>query len=48
MSIKKNQSNKAFIAHVRSSDKATQTVAEHLQEVADIAKTLAAKINVPI
>jgi len=43
----KNQSNKAFIAHVRSSDKATQTVAEHLQEVADIAKKLAAKINVP-
>jgi hypothetical protein len=34
MSMIKNQSNKAFIAHVRSSDKATQTVAEHLQEVA--------------
>jgi CRISPR-associated endonuclease/helicase Cas3 len=45
--LMKNQSNKAFIAHVRSSDKATQTVAEHLQEVADIAKKLAAKINVP-
>jgi len=34
ISMIKNQSNKAFIAHVRSSDKATQTVAEHLQEVA--------------
>jgi CRISPR-associated endonuclease/helicase Cas3 len=43
----KSQSNKLYTAHVRSSDKATQTVAEHLQEVAAITKTLAAKINVP-
>jgi CRISPR-associated endonuclease/helicase Cas3 len=42
----KKQINIGYIAHVRSSDKATQTVAEHLQEVAAITKTLAAKINV--
>jgi CRISPR-associated endonuclease/helicase Cas3 len=43
----KKQINIGYIAHVRSSDKATQTVAEHLQEVAAITKKLAAKINVP-
>lgn len=42
----RNQAPKRYTAHVRSIDKATQTVAEHLQEVAVIAKTLAAKINV--
>ncbi len=36
-----------YTAHVRSSDKTLQTVAEHLQEVSAITKTLAAKINVP-
>jgi|CXWL01.1.fsa_nt_gi CRISPR-associated endonuclease/helicase Cas3 len=41
-----NQSNPHYIAHVRSSDKNRQTVADHLQEVAGIAKQLAAKINV--
>jgi CRISPR-associated endonuclease/helicase Cas3 len=41
----KKQVDKLYTAHVRSSDKATQTVAEHLQEVAAITKTLAAKIN---
>lgn len=41
-----NQSNPRYIAHVRSSDKSRQTVADHLQEVAGIAKQLAAKINV--
>jgi len=43
----KNQANTLYTAHVRSSDKAIQTVAEHLQEVAAITKKLAAKINVP-
>ncbi len=42
-----NQSNPHYIAHVRSSDKNRQTVANHLLEVAGIAKQLAAKINVP-
>ncbi|MFA5985149.1 MAG: CRISPR-associated helicase Cas3' [Methylococcaceae bacterium] len=42
-----NQNNdECFIAHVRTSDKKKQTVAEHLQEVALIAKQFAAKINV--
>ncbi|MDP3334745.1 MAG: CRISPR-associated helicase Cas3' [Methylococcaceae bacterium] len=39
--------SQTYIAHVRKTDKAQQTVAAHLQEVAEIAKTLAAKINVP-
>lgn len=39
--------NQSYIAHVRKADKKQQTVAVHLQEVAEIAKTLAAKINVP-
>jgi len=39
--------SQSYIAHVRKTDKQQQTVATHLQEVADIAKTLAAKINVP-
>jgi CRISPR-associated endonuclease/helicase Cas3 len=42
-----NQSNTRYIAHVRTVDKNIQTVATHLLEVADIAKQLAAKINVP-
>lgn len=42
-----NQSNTNYIAHVRTSDKNKQTVATHLQEVAEITKRLAAKINVP-
>jgi CRISPR-associated endonuclease/helicase Cas3 len=42
-----NQSNRRYIAHVRISDKNQQTVADHLLEVAGIAKQLAAKINVP-
>ena len=40
-------SNKTYIAHVRATDQHIQTVANHLLEVADIAKALAAKINVP-
>ena len=40
-------SNKTYIAHVRATDQHIQTVAKHLLEVADIAKALAAKINVP-
>ena len=43
----KIKSNKFYTAHVRASDKSEQSVASHLQEVAEIAKTLAAKINVP-
>lgn len=39
--------NKNFIAHVRATDQTTQTVAKHLSEVADIAKDLARKLNVP-
>ncbi|MDO8844474.1 CRISPR-associated endonuclease Cas3'' [Methylicorpusculum sp.] len=39
--------NQSYIAHVRKTDKEQQSVATHLQEVAEIAKTLAAKINVP-
>jgi CRISPR-associated endonuclease/helicase Cas3 len=42
-----NQSNTHYVAHVRTSDKNKQTVATHLQEVAEITKKLAAKINVP-
>ena len=42
-----NHSNPLYIAHVRTADKSKQTVATHLQEVAGIAKQLAAKINVP-
>lgn len=42
-----SQHNECYIAHVRTSDYQKQTVAEHLQEVALIAKQLAAKINVP-
>ncbi|MDO9161617.1 MAG: CRISPR-associated endonuclease Cas3'' [Methylococcaceae bacterium] len=45
--MSKNQSKESYIAHVRTVDKKQQTVAVHLQEVAEIAKTLAAKINVP-
>lgn len=41
-----SQHNERYIAHVRTSDHGKQTVAEHLQEVALIAKQLAAKINV--
>ena len=36
-----------FIAHVRASDKTEQSVANHLLEVAEVAKQLATKINVP-
>jgi len=43
----KELSNKTYIAHVRATDQHIQTVAKHLLEVADIAKALAAKINVP-
>jgi CRISPR-associated endonuclease/helicase Cas3 len=39
--------SQSYIAHVRKMDKEQQSVATHLQEVAEIAKTLAAKINVP-
>lgn len=39
--------SQSYIAHVRKADKKQQSVATHLQEVAEIAKTLAAKINVP-
>jgi CRISPR-associated endonuclease/helicase Cas3 len=42
-----SQHNERYIAHVRTSDKSKQTVAEHLLEVAEIAKQLATKINVP-
>ena len=41
-----NPSHTRYIAHVRTSDKNEQTVASHLQEVAGIAKSLAAKINI--
>ncbi|WP_394809446.1 CRISPR-associated helicase Cas3' [Nitrosomonas sp.] len=37
--------SQAFIAHVRTTDKKKQTLATHLQEVADITKKLASKIN---
>ena len=39
--------SQSYIAHVRASDKSEQSVASHLQEVAGIAKSLAAKINIP-
>ncbi len=41
------QPNPRYIAHVRTSDQSKQTVASHLLEVAEIAKKLATKINVP-
>jgi CRISPR-associated endonuclease/helicase Cas3 len=41
-----NQSSKPRIAHVRTSDKAIQSLENHLLEVAEITKKLAAKINV--
>ena len=41
-----NKHSERFIAHVRTSDDKKQSVAQHLQEVALIAKQLAAKINV--
>jgi CRISPR-associated endonuclease/helicase Cas3 len=41
-----SQHNERYIAHVRTSDNKKQTVAEHLKEVALIAKQLATKINV--
>ena len=37
----------AYIAHVRQADEAIQTVSEHLFEVAEIARNLAAKMAVP-
>jgi CRISPR-associated endonuclease/helicase Cas3 len=42
-----SQYNEHYIAHVRTSDELKQTVAEHLVEVALIAKQLSTKINVP-
>ena len=42
-----NQSSTHYIAHVRTSGKDEQTVAIHLQEVAEITKKLAGKINAP-
>jgi CRISPR-associated endonuclease/helicase Cas3 len=39
--------NPEYVAHVRHADGAIQTVSEHLFEVAEIAKNLAAKIAVP-
>ncbi len=42
-----SQHNERYIAHVRTSDDSKQTVAEHLQDVALIAKQLATKIHVP-
>lgn len=41
------QQNAEYIAHVRRSDGAIQTVSAHLFEVAEIAKSLAAEIAVP-
>ncbi len=41
-----SQHNEHYIAHDRTSDDKKQTVAEHLQEVALIAKQLATKSNV--
>ena len=43
----KDKISASFIAHVRATDKAEQSVASHLFEVAKIAKQLATKINVP-
>ena len=43
----KTYSNAHYIAHVRKTDHSIQTVANHLQEVAVIAKKLATKINAP-
>ncbi|PXX17651.1 CRISPR-associated Cas3 family helicase [Nitrosomonas ureae] len=37
--------SQAYIAHVRTTDRKKQTLATHLQEVADITKKLARKIN---
>jgi len=42
----KNLSNKKYVAHVHNADSSIQPLSSHLQEVADIAKKLAAKINV--
>lgn len=42
-----NPSNTRYIAHVRATDESIQTVETHLLEVADIAKSHAAKINAP-
>ncbi|MDO9215612.1 MAG: CRISPR-associated endonuclease Cas3'' [Methylococcales bacterium] len=42
-----HQDDTRYIAHVRKTDKAHQSVATHLHEVANISKTLAIKINVP-
>lgn len=36
-----------YVAHVRSNDKKIQTLEEHLIDVAEIAKKLATKINLP-
>jgi len=47
MDIIKDKTSPSFIAHVRAIDKAEQSVASHLLEVAEIAKQLATKINVP-
>ncbi|MGZ8186491.1 MAG: CRISPR-associated endonuclease Cas3'', partial [Methylobacter sp.] len=41
------QITKPFIAHVRSTDKTIQTLANHLLEVSEITKQLAAKISAP-
>jgi len=43
----KDKISASFIAYVRATDKAEQSVASHLFEVAKIAKQLATKINVP-
>lgn len=37
-----------IIAHVRKSDNQIQTLDEHLMETADIAKTLASKLDLPM
>ena len=42
-----NHGKKHYLTHVRKTDKETQALATHLLEVAEIAKRLAAKINVP-
>jgi len=41
------QIKQQYVAHVRKTDQAVQSLAEHLAEVAVIAKKLAAKIHVP-
>ena len=47
MYLQKNVMKNSYLAHVRLKDNKVQTLAIHLQEVALIAKQLAAKINVP-